>query len=580
MAGKYIQKGYRPPERGRSLMEEAHIPGAAVPGGDSPIVKHKRFSFPTALVAALAAVGLLGGAAVAAPGPSRPNLDKTARVHPKLQYGAQAEPNKKVRVLVLKKTPTQNPYDLARPGSATVREDFSQFGATSMEVLQKDISALAADPNVLYVSPDGALNQQPDVSSNDDHTVDTNDTALEDQLKLLSRTKPKPVKPQWIAPKADKLLTTYPKDINVQPAWDKHLTGVGVTVAVLDTGVNPFHEDLENKVYPVFVNPNTTGYLDVLGHGTHVTGIINGRDDDDHYVGIAPDARVISVKIADDTGAARESDLLRGLLWVYENRVKYNIKVVNLSIGASTPQSYRASPIDAAVEQLWEAGVTVVASAGNRGPDKGAMFYAPGNDPFVITVGCLDDNQTTKFDDDSACTFGSRGKTQDGYAKPDVLAPGRKIVAPLAASNAQLAVEFPDRVSADKEHIRLSGTSMAAPVVSGAVAVLLQKNPNLTPNQIKWLLTETDRTYRGEQPSDKAGLMDLGKALGDAAGHLKDANHGLKLSLALPLSGGNPASFTTAYWDTAYWDTAYWDTAYWDTAYWDTAYWDTAGAID
>ncbi len=558
----------------------------------APEVKHRFVSIPVALTAVVLAGTLLSGAAMAAPrAPMK--LDSNVRVHPKLQYGAQVEPNKKVRVLVQKKSPTLDARALASKGHAALKEEFSQFSTSSMEVLQKDIAELAKDPNVLFISPDGSLSSKKKSDDVDKQKKEDEDSDKQEEarLKLLARKGPKKVKASGDLPTADDLLTTYPQDVKAPDAWKKDkggLTGAGVTVAVLDTGVNPFHPDLDGKVFPVFVNPLATGYLDELGHGTHVTGIINGRDDDDEYIGIAPDARVISVKIADDRGAALESDMLRGMQWVYDNHARYNIKVLNLSLAAATPQSYKSSPIDAAAERLWQAGVTVVASAGNRGDVKGATWYAPGNDPFVITVGCLDDNETLKADDDSACTFGSRGMTQDKIAKPDLVAPGRKIVAPLAATNAELAVKYPDRITQDGAHIRLSGTSMAAPVVSGAAALLLQKNPNLKPNQIKWLLTNSSHSYKN-QP-DKAGELDISKALEKLGGSLKEANLGQLLSPALSPNGNggvaqssaywDSAYWDSAYWDSAYWDSAYWDSAYWDSAYWDSAYWDSAGSID
>jgi serine protease AprX len=267
---------------------------------------------------------------------------------------------------------------------------------------------------------------------------------------------------------------------------------------------------------------------------------------------------------------------------VYENYSRYNIKVLNLSLGASTPQSYRFSPIDAAIELLWQRGVTVVASSGNNGTAKGSTWAAPGNDPLIITVGCLDDNQTLSRADDSLCSFSSRGMTQDGFAKPNIVAPGRRLYSVLAASNSLLAKQYPDRISADRAHIRMSGTSMATPVVAGAAALILQRYPQLQPNQLKWLLDSSARKYRG-QP-DNAGELDIAAAIEAGKGVLKEAN--LDLKLGGLLSGGigsvamANAYWDHAYWDNAYWDTAYWDHAYWDNAYWDNAYWDNAGAID
>jgi serine protease AprX len=551
-------------------------------------VKYKLSSIPIALSTALVAGVLLTGVAGAAPGTGRKPLDRNVRVHPQLQFGAQVEPNKKVRVLVQKASASQNSRDIAHRGRANVREDFGMVSASSMEILQKDVLELAKDPRVLFISPDGALTNKGDridkqrtASATRDNDRDRDDDDDDHDYRDYARLRISQVRAAGTVPDEDDLLTTYPIVTNAPEAWENSkgaLTGAGVTVAVLDTGVNPFHPDLKDKVFPVFVNPLATGYLDEHGHGTHVAGIINGRSAGDEYVGIAPDARVISVKIADDRGAARESDMLRGLQWVYDNNAKYNIKVVNLSLAAATPQSYKSSPIDASVEKLWQAGITVVASAGNRGSEKGATWYAPGNDPFVITVGCLDDNQTEKSSDDKLCTFGSRGKTQDGVYKPDLIAPGRKIVAPLSDPNAQLATEYPDRVTADKSHMRLSGTSMATPVVSGAIALILQRYPNLKPNQIKWLLTDTTRSYSGQR--DKAGLLDIEKAIEKAGSSLREANLGLVLSTALTPGANAATGQTSAYWDSAYWDSAYWDSAYWDSAYWDSAYWDSAGKFD
>jgi serine protease AprX len=255
------------------------------------------------------------------------------------------------------------------------------------------------------------------------------------------------------------------------------------------------------------------------------------------------------------------------------------------------------SPIDAAVEHLWREGVTVVAAAGNTATAQDAVWYAPGNDPLVITVGCLDENQTVSPSDDSLCPISSRGITEDGFAKPNLVAPGRKIVSALAGgingTATVLATEYPDRITPDGHHIRLSGTSMATPMVTGAVALLLQNHPQLTPDQIKQLLVGTASAYPGEP--DTAGTLNISGAL-SAAAHPPTAGIVFPLPVGAThmAAGSNPVLWDGSRWSSAYWDGSRWSSAYldgsrwsgghWDGSRWSNAYWDgsrwSAAAFD
>jgi serine protease AprX len=482
---------------------------------------------------ALAGTGPTAGAA-SKPPPSSIRLDPHLPVHPALQYGAQVEPDKTVRVIVQKDRAVSDARDIASSVGARLNEEFRLAKSVVLELPQKDVLKLARHPHVRYVSPDGKVKH---------HSVDSS-----------------------------QLTTTYPPGVKATSVWNASVgssTGNGVTVAVLDTGLNTANPDFSpGKALAVTVNSKSTTTADGYGHGTHVAGIIASNSQTGQYLGVAPNATILSVKISDDSGVAQESDMLRGLQWVYDNRATYNVKVVNVSSAVGTAESYKTSPIDAAVEQLWLNGITVVVASGNQGSVSDAVSYAPANDPFVITVGCLDDNATgTTYTDDSLCTFSSRGITQDGYAKPEVVAPGRHIVSSLSSTGSVLALQLPDHVSSDGLHIRLSGTSMAAPVVAGAVALLLERVPSLTPDVIKGLLQTTAHNYPG-QP-DLAGEIDAFSAVSNAAsGVLPTANVGL-----VPNSGVDPATNTVA-WNSYYWDSYYWDSYYWDSYYWDKSSYD------
>ncbi|MDQ3811050.1 MAG: S8 family peptidase, partial [Chloroflexota bacterium] len=454
-------------------------------------------------------------------------LDSKLRLHPLLQSGALLEPDKKVNVIVQKKDKKVDSATLVKKvdSTATVQKELPLIGGFLTSLSQKQLAKLASDTSVRYVSPDARVRLQ---------AIDTS-----------------------------ALKTTYETAVGIDQVWNSPTlpaTGKGVTVAVLDTGVNAAHPDLKaaktgGTLVQVNINPRTLDAGDQHGHGTHVVGTIKGRDSLGRYIGAAPDARVISVKVADDTGMATESDLVSALQWVYDNRGTYNIRAVNLSIISSVATPYTQSPINAYVEQLWFSGIAVVVAAGNGGSAADAVYYAPANDPYVITVGALDDNQTALAADDSLASFSSRGITQDGFAKPDVVAPGRKVVSTLASQTATLAKTYPDRIT-DSNYIRLSGTSMAAPVVTGTVALLLERFPSLTPNQVKALLTQTAVAYPGM--ADTAGAIDPRAMLTFLAsgGQPGVANEGLTPASGLDAVTGTVSSSSQAYWNQAYWNQA------------------------
>src|SRR5207237_6025041 len=217
----------------------------------------------------------------------------------------------------------------------------------------------------------------------------------------------------------------------------------------------------------------------------------------------------------------RISSVVRGIEWVLAHQSTYNIRVINLSFGAPPPTSYRTDPMSAAVVIAWRRGIVVVAAAGNGGPGRDTVA-SPGIDPYVITVGAADDNGTISARDDTLAPFSSWG-TADSNAKPDLVAPGRRIVS-IRVPGSALDVLFPDRVvtaANGSKYIRLSGTSMSTPVVAGAVALLLQLRPNLDPDQVKALLVGTTQQYGQDSgvalpdpQADGSGLLDVLAAIG------------------------------------------------------------------
>lgn len=466
-------------------------------------------------------------------------LNRAIPLHPRLQYGAVAEPNKRVHVLV-QRHEGYSSRDIAAYVGEAVHKEFSVVSAYGMVVAQRDLPKLAAHPGVRYISPDTRA-----------HLLGHDDLATN-------------------------LKTRYPIETGASAVWQgmgkiSDDTGAGVTVAMMDTGFAN-HPDLKGMDR---VNPSGGSTDDGHGHGTHNAGIIAGQNAKTGYIGVAPDAKLIGVRIADDNGAVTDSALLAGLEWVYNNHDAKKIRAVNLSLSVGTAESYHTSPMAAAVERLWNAGVTVVAAAGNLGSAANATWFAPGNDPYVITVGALDDNQTLLPGDDVLAPFSSFGPTQDGFAKPDILAPGRKIVSTLASPTCFLARTYANRIT-DTNYIRLSGTSAAAPMVTGVIALLLSRYPNLTPNQIKAILTRSAKHLGGV--SGSANAIDTLAALAlAAAGNYGSANAGLVPSVglgSLTSGSGNESAWDESAWDSAYWDESAWDESAWDESAWDESAWD------
>lgn len=310
------------------------------------------------------------------------------------------------------------------------------------------------------------------------------------------------------------------REVNAPAAWRAGLTGAGVGVAVLDSGVAA-HPDLAGRIIASVdltgsdwrVSPLPLG--DPGGHGTHVAGLIagDGARSRGAYTGVAPGADIISVRVIDANGSASLSTVLHGLQWVLANRAAYHIKVANMSFGARAQTSYQADLLASATEMLSFAGIVPVVAAGNRGSGS-STITTPGTDPFALTVGALDDRGTPGTLDDTIPSWSSRGPTAfDAILKPDVVAPGRRMVS-LRAAGSTLDRSYPARrVTAagaeSPQYFTLSGTSMAAPIVAGAVALLLQRYPDISPRQVMAQLRATARPLLGVSPFDQgAGLVD------------------------------------------------------------------------
>jgi serine protease AprX len=301
------------------------------------------------------------------------------------------------------------------------------------------------------------------------------------------------------------------------------LSGGRVTVAVIDSGIDTRHRALRNRVIAMHDFTGGDG-LDRFGHGTHVAGIIAGQavttPDGGDYRGIAAGAYLVNLRVLDDFGAGTVSNVVDAIDWAIAHRGQYKIRILNLSLGAPVLQPYRDDPLCEAVERAVKAGLVVVAAAGNYGRTADGRtvlgaITSPANSPYVITVGAIDTHGTPQRSDDTLAPFSSRGPTRyDLVLKPDLAAPGSHIASAEAAGS-YLAMTYPARhVTGEgaNAYFQLSGTSMAAGVVSGAVALLLDERSGLRPADVKAALQLTS-TFMAE-----AGLLGAGSGSLNVAG--------------------------------------------------------------
>ena len=330
-------------------------------------------------------------------------------------------------------------------------------------------------------------------------------------------------------------------------------TGQGVTVAVLDTGIDNLPDFSGRVVGGVDLTGGNNPYQDSYGHGTFVAGLIagNGVSSNGQYSGEAPGARLVSIKVAGADGTTHLGTLISGLEWVVDHQGSYGIKVLNISLGFQARMTTVLNPLDQAVEAAWNAGITVVTSAGNAGPFNGTVL-SPGDDPLVITAGALDDMATASVTGDQMNDFSSAGPTSpDGWVKPDLVTSGRSVVS-LAAPGSTIYGNNPSARIGSANFVG-SGTSFSAAITSGAAALVLADNPGLDPNQVKArLLGNTSPGPVGNPFVDGHGALNAYAAATSGPMNFSQSAAGLiptLLRAAIPLLPTGPAdSWNISLW--------------------------------
>jgi subtilisin family serine protease len=357
--------------------------------------------------------------------------------------------------------------------------------------------------------------------------------------------------------------------MNAPFAWTR-TTGEGVTVAIMDSGIAD-HPDLEGKVRARinFVNDGNT-QLDPGGHGTFLAGLVAA---DGGMRGVAPDAKLVSLRVLDANGNGTLRSVVKAFDWLLANGKRNSVKVVSISWGAPEATTYHKSLLSALVEAAWFSGVTVVAAAGNEGPDAGTVT-SPASDPFVIAVGSYNDMGTPSTSDDVMSTFSSRGPTLDGFAKPDTLAPGEHVRSLRVSGLTYLDSTGAPVGSPTDRYIHMSGTSASAGLASGVAALVKSARPSFRPNDIKGAMLASGRAMAGTT----ATALDAFGALtrtGTANANLAPSRLLLMLLASAHQLRVKGVSWEGVSWDSVSWDGISWETISWETVNWEAVTWET-----
>jgi serine protease AprX len=345
------------------------------------------------------------------------------------------------------------------------------------------------------------------------------------------------------------------------------------SIAFLDSGIDASNPAFSGRVldqenFYSGTNANSPG--DGLGHGTFSAGIAAGAVDG--HAGGTPDAGIVELDVLDDQGSGSTSDMIAALEWVQQHKAQYNIGVVNISVVGSQNSSFMYDPLDKAVEELWLNGVVVVASAGNYGTDSGpsGVPFAPANDPFVITVGATDTNGTVDTSDDFAAPWSAWGSTNDGFAKPELSAPGRYMIAPVP-SGSTLTSLMPDRVT-EPGYMWMSGTSFSAPVVSAAAAYVRAEHPAWTPDQVKGALMVSAADSAGYNGTGAMGVGEVQASAAVATDGTANPNLGLDRFLTSDPATGL-STFDSDTWLTTAQNDPTWNAMSWASMSWASMSW-------
>ena len=454
--------------------------------------------------------------------------DHGPKVEERLAELADATPNKdeQVRVIVFGDHGGE-----AAAEHGTVDKHLSFVGGVSAVVKVKDLDALAAEGGVSFIAEDAPM-----VANGSDEAYPS-------------------------------LSTIYPLVDTATKAWAAGQNGAGVGIAVIDSGVTP-RPDFGSRLTQVRLSGQLGSVDDTHGHGTMVAGVAGGSTADGQFVGIAPNANIYAINV-NRLGLVYSSDVIAGLKWVFDNAHTYNIRVVNVSLTETTPSLYTQNPLDLAVERLWASGVAVVSASGNLGSAQGSVDYAPANDPLALTVGATDTMNTLGNDDDVPASFSSVGVTRSGFAKPELLAPGRRIAAPLAGDTT-LGLLAPIANWVAPGYALISGTSFSAPQVAAAAAILFQLHPDWSPDAVKGVLVKKGRSVKNS--SIKA--LDVANAT-DVSGPTL-ANQGVPALVCAPGSSCLSSGTVASSWNSSSWTSSSWTSSSWTSSSWNSSSWTSA----